>query len=499
MSGVAKKLVGQTAAYGVSSIIGRVLNFLLFPLYLGIFDRGDYGVINGLYAYVAFFNILYIFGLETAFFRFATQAGADRQALFNKVLSFLVVSSVLLSGSIIVFADPIAQLLDLPGQQLFIRWLALILAIDAIVAIPFARLRLENKAKKFAAIKMFNILITVFANVFIYWFCHGVYQGDFLAALKPLVQLIYFPEWKLGYIFLINLIANLLVIPMLWREFAGWRFQLDLSYLKPLLKYGYPIMFMGFAGMVNEVLDRILLLRMLPDNFYPGTTPVGALGVYGANYKLAVFMSLAIQAFRYAGEPFFFSQAREKNSPQTFAQVMKWFVIVCAFIFLFISVNLEAFKLLLRQEQFYAGLAVVPVLLLANLFLGVYYNLSIWFKLADKTKYGTFIGFGGAAITILLNVLLIPHFGYLGCAWATLACYFSMAAACYFFGQKHYPIPYPVGTLFFYLAAALALYFTGQYVLIAEVIWRHVFHLGLCGAFLLLVLVVEKPRLKIKR
>jgi O-antigen/teichoic acid export membrane protein len=494
MSGVAKKLVGQTAAYGVSSIIGRVLNFLLFPLYLGIFAREDYGIINGLYAYVAFFNILYIFGLETAFFRFANQPGVDRQQLFNKVLSFLVVTSTLLSGAIIILVDPIATLLDLPGQQLFIQWLALILAIDAIVAIPFARLRLENKARKFAAIKMANILITVFANVFIYWF----YQGDFLPALRPWVALVYFPEWKLGYIFLINLVANFLLIPMLWREFASWRFQLDLAFLRPLLRYGYPIMFMGFAGMVNEVLDRILLLRVLPDDFYPDTTPLEALGVYGANYKLAVLMSLAIQAFRYAGEPFFFSQAREKNSPQTFAQVMKWFVIVCAFIFLFISVNLEDFRLLLRKEQFYAGLPVVPVLLMANIFLGIYYNLSIWFKLADKTKYGTFIGFGGAAVTIVLNLLLIPHFGYLGCAWATLACYLSMALACYYFGQKHYPIPYPVGAIFFYLAAALALYLAGAHIRVADVIWRHVFHLGLCAAFLLLVLAVERPRLKIK-
>lgn len=499
MSGIAKKLVGQTAAYGVSSIIGRVLNFLLFPLYLGIFAREDYGIINGLYAYVGFFNILYIFGLETAYFRFANQPGVDRQQLFNKVLTFLLLSSILLTGTIILFVDPIAELMDLPGQQLFIRWLAIILAIDAIVAIPFARLRLENKAKKFAAIKMANILITVFANIFIYWFCHDIHQGQYLSALKPWVEKIYHPEWKLGYIFLINLGANFLLIPMLWREFASWRFQLDLSFLKPLLKYGYPIMFMGFAGMVNEVLDRILLLRLLPDNFYPGTTALGALGVYGANYKLAVLMSLAIQAFRYAGEPFFFSQAREKNSAQTFAQVMKWFVIVCAFIFLFISVNLEAFRLLLRQEQFYAGLVVVPILLMANLFLGIYYNLSAWFKLADKTQYGTFIGFGGAAVTIVLNVLLIPRLGYLGCAWATFACYFSMAAACYFFGQKHYPIPYPLGRIFLYLAIALILYLTSTWLWIPVVIWRHVFHVSLCIAYLLLVLLLEKPFARSKK
>ncbi|MDQ3291917.1 MAG: polysaccharide biosynthesis C-terminal domain-containing protein [Bacteroidota bacterium] len=496
---VAKKLVGQTAAYGLSSIIGRTLNFLLFPLYLGIFAPEDYGVINGLYAYVGFFNILFAFGLETAYFRFANQPGADQQALFNRVLSFLIFSSILLTGLILLFINPISELIDFPDQQLFISWLAVILAVDAIVSIPFARLRLENKAGKFAAIKMINVLITVLANVFIYWFCYNVYQENFLAELKPVIAKIYFPEWKLGYIFLINLIANLLLIPLLWREFSSLRFSLDFSFMKPMLRYSYPIMLMGFAGIVNELLDRILLLKLLPDNFYPNLTSKGALGVYGGCYKLATFMTLAIQAFRYAGEPFFFSQAKEKNSATTFALVTKWFVIVCAFIFLFISVNLEDFKFLLRRPSYYQGMGVIPILLLANLFLGVYYNLSAWFKLTDKTYFGTLISFGGAGITILLNVLLIPVLGYMGCAWATLACYFSMALACYLFGQKYYPIPYPVKTIAGYLVLAIGLIVIAKYINISDFILRHIFHLGLCGVYLLLIFILEKPLRFIKR
>jgi O-antigen/teichoic acid export membrane protein len=499
MSGVAKKLVGQTAAYGISTIIGRVLNYLLVPLHTAIFQPEAYGVIGGLYAYVGFFNVLYSLGLETAYFRFANRPEVDRNHLFNRVLSFILVTSLLFTGTILVFIKPLSGWINFPDQQLFISWLAIILAIDAITAIPFARLRLENKALKFAGIKMANILLNVLGNVFIFLVCHQIYLGHFLPALQPLVATFYFPEWGLGYVFLINLVANLLLIPMLWREFGSFHFDLDLAFMKPVFRYAYPIMFMGFAGMVNELLDRILLIEYLPDNFYPGLTNKGALGVYNACYKLAIFMTLAITAFRYAGEPFFFSQAQDKNSPQTFALVMKWFVIVCIFIFLFVSVNLDVFKLFIQDEAYYQGLGVVPILLLANLFLGIYYNLSIWFKLTDKTQYGTFIGFGGAAITIGLNVVLIPHFGYLGCAWATLACYFSMAAACYFFGQQHYPIPYPVASLFFYLAAAVALYFASKYVVIPELIWRHLFHLALCGTFLLLVLVVEKPRLKIKK
>jgi O-antigen/teichoic acid export membrane protein len=496
---VAKKLVGQTAAYGLSSIIGRTLNFLLFPLYLGIFAPEDYGVINGLYAYVGFFNILFTFGLETAFFRFANQPGTDQQQLFNRVLSFLMISSIVLTGSILLFINPIAEAINFPDQKLFISWLAIILAVDAIVSIPFARLRLQNKAGKFAGIKMANVFITVLANVFIYWFCYNVYQENFLANLKPLVAKIYFPEWKLGYIFLINLLANLLLIPLLWREFGSLRFTLDFTFMKPLLRYAYPIMLMGFAGIVNELLDRILLLKLLPPNFYPNLNSKAALGVYGGCYKIATFMTLTIQAFRYAGEPFFFSQAKEKNSAATFALVTKWFVIVCTFIFLFISANLEDFKFLLRRPSYYQGMAVIPILLLANLFLGVYYNLSAWFKLTDKTHYGTFISFGGAAITILLNVLLIPVLGYMGCAWATLACYFSMALACYIFGQKFYPIPYPVWTMAGYLVLALGLVAAANYVQIEDFVGRHLFHLGLCGVYLLVILVIEKPQMALKR
>jgi len=491
---IAKKLLGQTAAYGISSIVGRLLNYLLVPLHTLIFDKEAYGIIGGLYAYVGFFNVLYIFGLETAFFRFANRPDANRTKLYNEVLSFLIVSSIFLTGLILIFLDPISKLINFPNQKLYIAWLAIILAIDAITAVPFARLRLENKPLKFAGIKMANILLVVGANLFIFLFCHQVYQGKLWPELKPIIAKIYFPEWGVGYIFLINLLANFLLLPMLWQEFKSFRFELNFSSIKPLLRYGYPIMLMGFAGMVNELIDRILLLELLPPDFYPGTSVKGALGIYNACYKLAMFMTITIQAFRYAGEPFFFSQAKEKDSTRTFAFVMKWFVVVCTFIFLFVSLNLDIFKLFIRRAEYYQGLGVVPILLMANLFLGVYYNLSAWFKLTDKTYYGTFISFGGAAVTIILNIILIPRLGYMGCAWATLACYFSMAAACYLLGQKYYPVPYPVTTILAYLGLAVALVFLGANVLITDVILRHTFHLGLCLAFLIVIWIVEKPR-----
>ena len=492
---IARKLVGQTAAYGLSSIVGRVLNYLLVPVYTLVFAREEYGIVSYLYSLTAFFNVLFTYGMETAFFRFANKEGADKQALYNKTLTAIILTSVLFTGILILLSGPIAAYVGLRGKEEYIIWLAIILAIDAIVAIPFAKLRLENKAIKFASIKLVSIILTIGGNMFFLVLCRDIYLGKYLISLQPVVAAIYDPEFGIGYIFLINLIANALIIPMLWRELAAFRFRLDLEQLKPMLVYAYPLLLMGIAGVTNEVIDRILLERLLPENFYPNTSKFAAVGVYSACYKLAIFMTLAIQAFRYAAEPFFFSQAQDKNSPQTFALVMKWFVIVCAAIFLFISVNLEIFGLFLRKPEYREGLMVVPVLLMANLFLGIYYNLSIWFKLSDKTKFGTYITFGGAAITIIFNVLLIPVMGYMGSAIATLICYFSMALACYLLGNRYYPIPYPVGNMLSYILIALALVLVSLNVSIDNLWLRHGFDLALCAVFAGIIWVREKPML----
>ncbi|MHA6246829.1 lipopolysaccharide biosynthesis protein [Pontibacter sp. CAU 1760] len=489
---IAKKLVGQTAAYGLSSIVGRALNYLLVPLYTAVFLPEEYGVVSYLYAFVAFFNILYTYGMETAFFRFANKEGANRQALYRQVMSIIICSSAVFSGILILFSGSIAAHLGSMAYKPYVVWLAIILAVDAIVAIPFAWLRLQNKAVKFAAIKLSNILFTVGANMFFLVLCHDVYQGDYLQQLRPLVLHIYNPNFGIGYIFLINLVANALLIPMLWKEVSLFRFELNKELLQPMLVYAYPLLFMGLAGMVNEVIDRILLEEWLPESFYPNHSNMAAVGIYSACYKLSIFMTLAIQAFRYAAEPFFFSQAEDKNSPRTFAQIMKWFVIACAFIFVFISVNLEDFALLLRSASYREGIMVVPVLLLANLFLGVYYNLSVWFKLTDKTKYGTYISFGGAAITIIFNLLLIPVLGYMGSAIATLVCYFIMALASYLLGDRHYPIPYPVKTILGYILFAVVLVWLALEVEIANYWARHLYHLGICLAFGIVVLLRER-------
>ena len=493
---VAKKLASQTAVYGVSSIVGRVLTYLLVPIYTGAFAAAEYGVVTGLYAYVSFLNVVFTYGMETTFFRFANRTGTDRKELYERVLSLLFVSTAGLTVGLMLLARPLLSLLEIPpGHEQYAVWVALILGLDALTAIPFARLRLENRARRFAGIKLAGIIANVVLNLFFIVLCPAVMTGKWLPALQPLVARVYDPTVGVGYVFLSNLFASGLTLLLLGRELLDFRFRLNLAFLKPLLGYAFPLLLMGLAGMVNETLDRILLPKWLPVNFYPGQSSLTAVGIYGACYKLSIFMSLVIQAFRYAAEPFFFAQSTEKNSPATFAMILKWFTLCCAVIFVGISLNVEDIgHQFLKRPEYWQGLVVVPVLLLANLFLGVYYNLSVWFKLTDKTYYGTYIGAGGAVLTIALNFLLIPVLGYMGSAIATLACYFMMAMLCWRLGERHFPVPYPALRLGAWLLFAVVLVVLGWAVEPADWWLRHAWHVGLTAAFLLALYAVERPR-----
>ena len=492
---VVKKLASQTAVYGVSSIVGRVLTYLLTPIFTAAFAAAEFGIVTGLYAYVSFLNVLFTYGMETTFFRFANRPGTDRKELYGRVLSLLLVSTAVLTVGLMLLARPLLELLAIPpGHEQYAVWVALILGLDALTAIPFARLRLENKARKFAGIKLAGIVANVVLNLFFIVLCPAVVGGKLLA-LQPLVARVYDPTVGVGYVFLSNLFASGLTLLLLWRELLDFRFRLNLAVLKPLLGYAFPLMLMGLAGMVNETLDRILLPKWLPKDFYPDQSSLTAVGIYGACYKLSIFMSLVIQAFRYAAEPFFFAQSTEKNSPATFAMILKWFTLCCAVIFVGISLNVEDFgRLFLRRPEYLQGLVVVPVLLLANLFLGVYYNLSVWFKLTDKTYYGTYIGAGGAVLTIVLNFLLIPVLGYMGSAIATLVCYFSMAVLCWRLGERHFPVPYPALRLGLWLLLATALVGLGWGVQVEGWWPRHAWHVGLTLVFLAALYLVERPR-----
>jgi O-antigen/teichoic acid export membrane protein len=448
---ILRKLAGQTIIYGASSILGRLLNYLLVPYYTYIFAAGEYGTITEFYAYAAFLNVLFTYGMETAYFRFATAQKDNAGSVFNQATSALLLSSILLSGILFVIATPLTEYLHYPGKEHYIRWFAGILAIDAIVAIPFARLRLENRPVYFAITKLVNIGLNIGLNIFFLSVCPAVLRGDYPAFLKPLAETVYQPGYSIEYVFLSNLLANAALLLLLMPVFSSFRFSFQWTSLRPMLTYAYPILFAGLAWVTNEMLSRWALRFWLPENFYPGLSNEAALGVFGAVYKFSVFMTLTVQAFRYAAEPFFFSRAADKNSPELFSKVSHAFIVFGCFVVLVISTNLDVLQYILQQEVYRQGMHVVPVLLFANLFLGIYYNVSIWYKITDKTYFSTWITGSAALFTILLNYLLIPVAGYEGSSWVTLLVYFGMAASCYWLGQRYYPIPYPLVRDSFYI------------------------------------------------
>lgn len=494
-----KKLAGQTALYGLSSILGRAINFLLVPFYTAVLVPVQFGTITELYAYVAFFNILYLYGMETAYFRFATKDNLTEESVFNQSETTLIFSSLLMSGAVLLLSPLIADGLDYHGHSSYFILLGTILAIDSMLAIPFARLRLQNKAGVFATAKLFNILVNVGFNIFFLVFCKKIAAGEQLPSLKPLIQSFYSEEHVVEYILLANLIASFLTIFFLLKTFKGFKIDFNWERLKPMLVYSIPMLFIGLAGMVDEMLSRIILKYVLPDGFYPNRTNLEALGIFGACYRLSMFMTLAVQSFRYASDPFFFSQAKDKNAPELFATVMKWFVIACAFLYVVVSCNLSLFEKILRGEIFREGILVVPVLLMANLFLGIYYNLSIWYKLTDKTQLGTLISIFGAAITITANFILIPFFGYMGSAVTTLICYFLMSTISYLWGKKYFPVPYKLGSALFYLTFAVILSILAlSYPFGKGSIMSYGFQVILLGTYLFVVFLIERKQMNFK-
>jgi O-antigen/teichoic acid export membrane protein len=482
--GILKKLAGESAIYGVSTVLGRLINYLLVPLYTAIFEPESFGVYSVLYAYAAFLQIVFTSGMETAYFRYSSKA-EDEKDVFNQIFTLIFITSIGLSSVLYLSSIEISYLLNYENHLREIRLLAIILGLDAIAAIPFTRLRFRNKAWAFAGIKLGNILINVGLNVFFYLYLPRFPELSLKLGLGLASN-------SISYIFISNLIASAVTLILLSPSIITWRPRFDGMFIKQLYLYAFPIMLMGIAGIANEMLDKILLKEWLPDDFYAQFDADGAVGIYSAAAKLAIFMMLMIQSFRFASEPFFFKSGQKEKAPEDFALVMKWFVIVGVFVFIAVTLNLDLLKYLLRSEIYREnGLMVVPVLLLAKLFLGMYYNLSIWFKLTDKTRFGTYFSFLGAGITVLANFILIPLIGYMGSAFAAFLAYLSMMIICYAIGQKHYPVPYKIGNALMYL-------FLGIVFVMADFFWHPqdqilatMYHFGLMAAFLLIVFVAE--------
>ncbi len=458
--GIIKKLASQTAIYGLSSIFGRFLNYLLVPLYTYYFSAAEYGVVSEFYAYAGFFSVLLLFGFETGYFRFRDKETSGRDVAYSTALIFVVLVNLGFFLCITLLNARLSAALHYSEHPEYVWWFSMILALDAVAAIPFARLRAENRAFRFAAIKVIEILVTVLLSLFFIIYCPK------LIAENPhsWIEHFYEPSIGLGYIFIANLMASGVKFILLAPQLKGLVWGFDRALFGRMLRYSMPMVVIGFAGIINEMLDRALLKYLLPYDFQ---TNMKMLGIYSACYKLSILMSLFIQAFRYAAEPFFFAYSGNSDARQVYARVLKFFVIFCVFIFLLVTLYIDFFKYFLGTE-FRAGLEVVPILLLANLCLGIYVNLSIWYKLTDRTLMGAFVSLFGAALTVVLNIWWIPVLGYVGSAWATLVCYASMALISYLLGRIYYPVDYDVKRVIAYITLGVVLYLARQYLVVKE-------------------------------
>lgn len=443
-----KKLVGQTAIYGGTTILARLLNYLLVPIHTYIFGTSQYGVVGELYAWVSLFNVILTYGMETAFFNFSRLEGKKEKCYSTAVVSLLV-TSLLFAVICTVFSAPIAQLLKYGSHPEYITWLAIIISIDALTSITFAKLRHEMRAFRFAFVKITNILVNILLNLFFLILCPYLLQQNIAVEL---VNRIYSPEIGVGYIFIANLAASVVTILLLLPDILKGRFAFSWGLWKEMIHYAFPLLILGLAGIVNETMDRIMLKWLSPEDIAQSQV-----GIYSACYKISILMTIVIQAFKYAAEPFFFSKAKESDAKEVYAIVMKYFVLFCAVMFAGIMLYMDIVQFFVGAE-FRVGIGVVPILLLANMFLGIFYNLSIWYKLTGQTKFGAYIALIGATITLILNYLLIPVMGYMGSAWTTFICYFVMMVLSYWWGQKHYRVDYSVARICLYIVSAVAIY-----------------------------------------
>lgn len=491
MSNPLKSLLGQTAIYGLPTIVGRLLNYFLVPLYTAFLPASEYGKVSELYAWVAFLIVLLTFGMETAFFRFFHDKEDKKKVFQNSFLTVVGINSVFLLV-LLIFNQNIADAMLYSDHNEYIILLGLIVCIDAVSAMPMAKLRSENNATKFSIIHFTAILVNIGLNlIFLYFFYDNKH-----------------PEDGVLFILVANLMSSLVKPIGTLKEFIGLKFNFDKELAREMLKYSYPLVIAGFAGIINETMDRAMLKYLLyhPEGLSESAAAIelkyaeSQLGIYSACYKLAMIVSIFLQAYRYAAEPFFFAQAKNQDRNKLYVKIMNYFVAAVCLVFIGVALNIDIFKHFIRSEEYWAGLGVVPILLIANVFLGIYFNQSIWYKLSNQTKFGAYIAIGGASLTLLINFIFIPIYGFWASAWATLIVYFSQMVASYLLGQKYYPIKYNLRKFFLYFGLALLIFLITYFIDLdpQEFSWRKFFlHNGLILFYVFVVFKLERPKLKL--
>lgn len=485
-----KKFAGQTAIYGISTIASRILNFFLTPIYTKVYPVKVYGIFTELYSYASILNALLSFGMETTFFRYLNKREGQKEVIYSNTFMMVAFVSGLFLFTSFLFVNPIAVWLKnatttpLADYVLYVKLFSLILVVDALSVVPFARLRADGKPGRYSLLKIINILTFISLNLVFIFVIPFVIKNQLFGAN-------FFAGWYqqkwVGYVFMSNLVASVVTLAMLIPELAKLQFKLDKKLIAEMMLYSLPIFVANLSFIVNENLDKIFLGRLLP-----ASISQAQVGIYGACCKLAIFLSIFINAFRLGAEPFFFSHSKNANAKQTYATIMNYFILVITLIFVGLVANIEILKHFIRNEAYWVGLDVVPILLFGYVSLGIYMNLSIWYKLSDQTKYGLYISGVGAVLTIVLNLIFIPVYGYMASAWVSLTAYTSMMILSYVLGQKNYAIPYHLKQNVFYLLLSIVVVWLSFVYFKRDLIIGNTLFIG----FGLVILYLERKQLK---
>ena len=452
-----KKLAGQTIWYGVSSIFARLLNYLLTPYLTYKLTGSEYGEMSLVFAVIPFLNVIFTYGMETAYFRFI-QKKEHEPDLYNTATISLIASTVLFTVLMLLFRNSIAEMISIKEHPEYITWSAFIIALDTLTVLPFAKLRQDGRPVKYAFVRVTGILINI-ALTFVF-----LSYIPKMATNNPnsVFTVLQNKDLSVSYVIIATLVQSVFTLLLLWKEFAAFKWHFNQVLWKEMMIYSLPLLIAGFGGMINETFSRIMLGWWAPVD---GTSALREeVGTFSACYKLSLLITLFVQAFRLGAEPFFFKQASGENPQRVYARVMKFFVITICVMFLFVSLFLDIWKHFIKNEHMWVGLKVVPILLLANMFLGIYYNLSVWYKVTNRTMAGAYITLIGAAITLLINYLFIPKYSYMACAWATFFCYGSMMLISFVWGQKEYRIPYAWKKLSAYILIVVLIYFVHTFL-----------------------------------
>lgn len=458
---VLKKFLGQTAIYGVSTVFSRLFNFILTPIYTKVYAKGVYGIFTNMYANASLVNAVLAFGMETTYFRYLNKHEDKKQEVYNNSFLCIAFISTLFLISGLIFSNSIATYLasnasEVKDYRQYVAFFLCILFIDAICVIPFAKLRADNQAIKYSIAKFLNIGCFVGFNLIFIFALPAIIKNHWIGA--DWLSSWYRHQW-IGYVFLSNLIASSATFIFLLPEVLKLQLKLDRPLFSTMFSYSWPILIANLSFIVNENLDKIVLKWLLPSEIADGEV-----GIYGAVCKIAIFLSIFITAFRLGAEPFFFSHAKNENAKNTYATILHYFVIALVVIFVGLIANIELLKYFISRSEYWVGLPAVPFLLLGYVCLGIYMNLSVWYRLSDQTRFGLYISLFGATITIVLNLVLIPKFSYMGSAWVSMVAYFVMMVLSYLLGQKYYPIPYNLKRIISYLLVSTAIVFSSFFI-----------------------------------